>query len=246
VNAKKKVWLFCDEFTNYNDTKTGISAILLLNTLGYDVEIPVHTESGRAAISKGLLKKAKKIADKNIQLLKNLVSENQPLLGIEPSAILSFRDEYPDLCSEDLRQSAKELASNVLTIEEFICNEHEAGQIDGSLFSAERQEIFYHAHCHQKALSKTDYSLKMLQIPTNQHVTLINCGCCGMAGSFGYEKKNYHLSMQIAEIDLLPAIRMAPQNAIISASGTSCRHQILDGTGRKALHPLEVIFQLLH
>ncbi|MBW6497072.1 MAG: FAD-binding protein [Bacteroidales bacterium] len=245
LDGQKKVWLFCDEFTNYNDTQTGINAILLLHGLGYNVEIPEHAESGRAAISKGLLKKAASLAQKNVTLLHKLVSENEPLIGIEPSAILSFRDEYPDLCTEALTEAAVELSRNTLTIEEFICREHEAGRIDGSLFSAERHEIYFHGHCHQKALSKADYSLKMLHIPPNNHITSIECGCCGMAGSFGYEKKHFELSMQIAELKLFPAIRQAPEQAIISASGTSCRHQILDGTGRRALHPVDVLIQSL-
>jgi len=241
VNGSKKVWLFCDEFTNYNDTQTGINAILLLNRLGYFVETPAHAESGRAAISKGLLKKASNLADRNIQMLKDLVTESQPLVGIEPSAILGFRDEYPDLCTEEFRESALDLAANTFTIDEFICREHEAGRIDGISFSTERLEIYFHGHCHQKALSRPDYSLQMLSLAPKNHITLIDCGCCGMAGSFGYEKKHFDLSMQIAEISLLPAIRKAPADAIIAASGTSCRHQIFDGTGRKALHPVDVL-----
>lgn len=241
IKGDKKVWLFCDEFTNYNDTETGIHAIQVLHGLGYRIEIPEHQESGRAAISKGLLKKAARLANENIALLSGIVNETQPLIGIEPSAILSFRDEYPDLCLEENREAALSLAKNTFTIEEFICREHEAKRIDGRLFSAEKRDILFHGHCHQKALSKNDYALTMLRIPAGNNVTPIECGCCGMAGSFGYEKEHYELSMQIAEMNLLPAIRKAPSDTIISASGTSCRHQILDGTGRKALHPVDVL-----
>jgi FAD/FMN-containing dehydrogenase/Fe-S oxidoreductase len=241
LDGDKKVWLFCDEFTNYNDTQTGINSILLLHGLGYQVEIPEHFESGRAALSKGLLKKASKLAEKNISILHERVTEAQPLIGIEPSAILSFRDEYPDLCQEELREAALEISRHTFTIEEFICNENDAGRIDSSRFTAERQEIFFHGHCHQKALSKVDFSLNMMRIPPNNHITNLECGCCGMAGSFGYERKHYELSMQIAELNLLPAIRQAPATAIIAASGTSCRHQILDGTGRQALHPVDAM-----
>jgi FAD/FMN-containing dehydrogenase/Fe-S oxidoreductase len=241
LEGDKKVWLFCDEFTNYNDTQTGINSIFLLHGLGYQVEIPEHFESGRAALSKGLLKKASQLAEKNIRILHERVTELKPLIGIEPSAILSFRDEYPDLCQEELREAALELSRHTFTIEEFICNENDAGRIDASRFSAERQEIYFHGHCHQKAISKVDFSLSMMRIPPNNHVTNLECGCCGMAGSFGYEKKHYELSMQIAEMNLFPAIRQAPEAAIIAASGTSCRHQILDGTGRKALHPVDAM-----
>ncbi len=242
VNGHKKVWFFCDEFTNYHDVQTGISAICLLNGMGYLVEIPPHVESGRAAISKGLLNKAKNIAEQNIRTLIDYVIADQPLVGIEPSAILSLRDEYPDLCGEELRKKAVELAGNSFTIEEFICREHEAGRIDAGVFSAERREIYFHGHCHQKALSKPDYTLQMLRMAPNNHVSLIDCGCCGMAGSFGFEKEHYELSMQIADIQLFPAIRKAPAHAIIAAAGTSCRQQIFDGTGRKAVHPAEVLF----
>ena len=241
LRGDKKVWLFCDEFTNYNDTQTGINVIQLLHALGYQVYFRKHYESGRAAISKGLLEKAAHLANENIELLSGYVSKAQPLIGIEPSAILSFRDEYPDLCREDLREVAVALAENTFTIEEFICREYEDGRIEGSRFSAEKREILFHGHCHQKALSKNDYALDMLRIPAGNSVIPIECGCCGMAGSFGYEKEHYDLSMQIAEINLLPAIRKASAETIISASGTSCRHQILDGTGRKAIHPAEVL-----
>jgi FAD/FMN-containing dehydrogenase/Fe-S oxidoreductase len=241
LDGDKKVWLFCDEFTNYNDTQTGINSILLLHGLGYQVEIPEHFESGRAALSKGLLKKATLLAEKNIRILHGRVTEAQPLIGIEPSAILSFRDEYPDLCQEELHEAAFELSRHTFTIEEFICNENDAGRIDNSRFTAERQEIYFHGHCHQKALSKIDFSLNMMRIPPNNYVTNLECGCCGMAGSFGYERKHYELSMQIAEMNLFPAIRKTPATAIIAASGTSCRHQILDGTGRKALHPVDAM-----
>lgn len=242
LNGDKKVWLFCDEFTNYNDVETGIHAIELLHVLGYQVGIPGHRESGRAAISKGLLKKAALLASKNIELLSPLVTGAQPLVGIEPSAILGFRDEYPDLCPEELRAAAIDLAKNTFTIEEFICREYEAGRIEGSCFSAEKKDILFHGHCHQKALSKNDYALMMLRIPAGHKVTPIECGCCGMAGSFGYEKEHYALSMEIAEMNLFPAIRKAPAVTLISASGTSCRHQILDGTSRKALHPVDVLW----
>lgn len=245
VNGHKKVWFFCDEFTNFHDVHTGINTIFMLNSMGYLVEIPPHAESGRAAISKGMLGMAKKIASLNIQVLHELVSKDQPLVGIEPSAILSFRDEYPDLCSAELREQAVVLAANTYTIEEFICHEHDAGRIDPGIFFSERREIFFHGHCHQKALSKTDYTLKMLRLAPNNQVNLIECGCCGMAGSFGFEKDHYELSMQIAGIHLFPAINKVPANAIIAASGNSCRQQIFDGTGRKALHPVEVLFRSL-
>ena len=241
----RKVYLFCDEFTNYNDAEIGIKAVLLLERLGYDVSIPKHEESGRAWLSKGLLRDAKKIANKNISLLKDLVTPEIPLLGIEPSAILSFRDEYIDLADEEPFEAAKELSKNVFLIDEFIAAEIKADRLNKSLFTKEARLIKLHGHCQQKALSSLSHSVTMLSFPENYRVETIPSGCCGMAGSFGYEKEHYSLSMQIAELVLLPAIRKTSPETIIAAPGTSCRHQIKDGSGKKALHPVEVLYDAL-
>jgi Fe-S oxidoreductase len=244
-NSKRRVYLFCDEFTNYNDTETGIKAILLLEKLGYEVVVPKHEESGRAWLSKGLLRKAKKIANKNISLLKGLVNIENPLLGIEPSAILTFRDEYVDLADDDQFDAAKEMSKHVFLIDEFIAAEIKAGRLDKKLFTKESRLIKLHGHCQQKALSSQSHTVTMLSFPENYRVETIPSGCCGMAGSFGYEKEHYSLSMQIGELVLLPAVRQLPDHIIIAAPGTSCRHQIKDGTGRKALHPVEILFDAL-
>ncbi len=244
--ADKRVLLFCDEFTNYNDTETGIRTMELLSKLGYHTEIPKHRESCRTYLSKGLLKKAAFIASENIRLLAPLVSEKRPLIGIEPSAILSFRDEYPDLVSSELRQEAINLAKNCYTVDEFIAKEYANGHIDGSVFDTRHRRIYLHGHCHQKALSSTDHTKIMLAIPENNIIQEIECGCCGMAGAFGFEKDHYKISMKIGELSLFPAIRKTNKDAIIVAAGTSCRQQILDGTGRKALHPAELLYQCLN
>jgi Fe-S oxidoreductase len=240
--GKKKVFLFCDEFTNFNDTEVGITSILLLEKLGYEVIIPEHEESGRAWLSKGLVRSAKKIANKNILLLSKLVSTENPLIGIEPSAILTFRDEYVDLADEANFDAAKELAKNVFLIDEFLATEIEKGNINKDLFTKEKRLIKLHGHCHQKALSSVASSVKMMSIPENYSVETIASGCCGMAGSFGYEKEHYDLSMKIGELVLLPSVRSQADDVIIAAPGTSCRHQIKDGTGKKALHPIEVLY----
>ena len=244
-NSKRTVYLFCDEFTNYNDAETGIKAILLLEKLGYQVIIPQHEESGRTWLSKGLLRAAKKIANKNISLLKGLVSAEHPLLGIEPSAILTFRDEYVDLADDDHFAAARELSKHVFLIDEFIATEIKAGRLDKNLFTKEPRLIKIHGHCQQKALSSVSYSATMLSFPENYRVEIIPSGCCGMAGSFGYEKEHYALSMQIGELVLLPAVRQQPEGVIIAAPGTSCRHQIRDGSGKTALHPVEILFDAL-
>jgi FAD/FMN-containing dehydrogenase/Fe-S oxidoreductase len=244
VNGKK-VYLFCDEFTNYNDTEIGIKSILLLEQLGYEVIIPRHEESGRAWLSKGLIREAKKIAGKNIALLNPLISSATPLIGIEPSAILTFRDEYIDLADDDQLTTARQLSSNVFLIDEFIAGEIEKGNINASQFTKEKKLIKLHGHCQQKALSSVAPSVKLLSLPENYTVETIPSGCCGMAGSFGYEKEHYELSMKIGELVLFPAIRKQTEDIIIAAPGTSCRHQIKDGTGRKALHPIEILFEAM-
>jgi len=241
----RKVYLFCDEFTNYNDAHIGIKSILLLERLGYEVVIPKHEESGRAWLSKGLLRNAQKIANKNIVLLSPLVSTSTPLIGIEPSAILTFRDEYPDLASDQQWEAAKTLAKNVLMVDEFIASEITKGNITKELFTKEKRLVKLHGHCQQKAISSVAPSVQLLSLPENYTVEVIPSGCCGMAGSFGYEKEHYDLSMQIGELVLLPTVRKQSAETIIAAPGTSCRHQVKDGTGRKAMHPVEILYEAL-
>jgi len=239
------VLLFADEFTDTNDVEIGINAVKLLNGLGYKVEIPDHVESGRAYLSKGLIRKSKKLARENVSKLNALVSEKTPLIGIEPSAILSFRDEYPDLVGDDLKDQALKMAPYCLMFDEFIMREVQNGKINQSQFSDAKQHIRLHGHCHQKALASTGPTKEMLSLPTNYTVDEIKSGCCGMAGSFGYEAEHYEVSMKVGELVLLPEVRNTPEHTIISAPGTSCRHQIKDGTGRIALHPIEVLFDAL-
>ncbi len=239
------VYFFCDEFTNYNDTEIGIKAILLLEKLGYEVIIPKHEESGRTWLSKGLVRDAKKIINKNIVLLKDVVTEDKPLIGIEPSAILTFRDEYVDLADDDLFDAAKQLSKNVFTIDEFIAREIDKGNITAQQFSTEKRNIKLHGHCQQKALSSVAPTVKILSLPENYSVQTIPSGCCGMAGSFGYEKEHYDLSMKIGELVLFPTVRNQLSETIIAAPGTSCRHQIKDGTGRIAKHPVEILYEAL-
>ncbi len=243
--TSQKVMLFCDEFTNFNDTKIGIMVIKLLNRLGYQVVMPEHLESGRTYISKGMLNKARNIAIANVQGLKDQVGAELPLIGIEPSAILSFRDEYPDMMPESLKKAADHLVQYTFTFEEFLASELDKGRINAALFTDKPATIRLHGHCHQKAISSLVPSKKILSIPSNYQVQLIPSGCCGMAGSFGYEKEHYDLSMKVGELVLFPTIREADDQVIIAAAGTSCRHQIKDGTGREALHPAEILWQAL-
>ncbi|WP_075591579.1 FAD-binding and (Fe-S)-binding domain-containing protein [Labilibacter marinus] len=242
---QKTVYLFADEFTNYLDSDTGIKAILLLEQLGYRVVIPEHLSSGRTYISKGLIKKAKKIANRNIELLAPMVSSLSPIVGIEPSAILTFRDEYINLAKDELLSEAQKIRKCTYTIEEFLANEMNKGRIKKEQFTKEERNIKFHGHCYQKALSNTKYIRQALSFPENYHAEEIDSGCCGMAGSFGYESDTYAISMKIAEMKLLPAVRETEESTYIAASGTSCRHQIKDGTGRTAKHPVDILFEAL-
>lgn len=235
--------LFIDEYTNYYDANVGIDCIELLSALGYRVIISNHEESGRSFISKGLLDQAKKIANFNVAHFKNLIANNVPLVGIEPSAILSFRDEYNRLADD--KEGANHISKNTFTIEEFFQREIEKGSITADQFLEEEKTLKIHGHCQQKSLTNMSASFAMLNLPKNFSITIINSGCCGMAGSFGYEKEHYNISMQVGEDTLFPKIRNTDESVEIVAAGTSCRHQIFDGTKRTSQHPISVLRSVL-
>ncbi|MCL4117450.1 UNVERIFIED_CONTAM: hypothetical protein GTU68_034408 [Idotea baltica] len=245
VNIIKTVYLFCDEFTNWNDTHIGILAIKLLHSLGYEVLITDHKESGRAALSKGLLPYAKKMANKNVELLSKVINQEHVLIGIEPSAILTFRDEYPRLVDNHIIDQAKSLKSNSYLIDEFLSEEIQNGNITSDSFSNKEEHIILHGHCHQKSLSNIEHSVWALSLPPNYNVELLATGCCGMAGSFGYEEEHYKISQDIGELQLFPAVRAKSAKSIVAATGTSCRQQIKDGTGTESKHPVEILWDAL-
>lgn len=245
IDAQKAVYLFVDEFTNYNDAEVGRKAVLLLEALGYEVRTLAHPISGRSFLSKGMLDEARKLAQANVELWSALVTADIPLVGIEPSAILTFRDEYPDLVSDAWLAKAQDLSKNVLLLEEFIAREADAKRIDKTLFKADKRLLKLHGHCQQKSMSSLVAAKKALSLPANFEIQLIPSGCCGMAGSFGYEKEHYDLSMQIGELVLFPTVRAQGPEVEIVASGTSCRHQIHDGTQRHAKHTAEILFEAL-
>ena len=239
----KNVYLFCDEFTNFYDVEIGKDAFYLFEKLGYNLQIINHEESGRSFISKGFLKEAKAVCNLNVEIFKDIITAQSPLIGVEPSAILTFKDEYIRLA--DNKKSAEKISENVFTFEEFLAKELENKNIDVALFTSEKKDIKIHGHCHQKALSGTHSSFQVLNIPKNYSVTLISSGCCGMAGSFGYEKEHYAVSMQVGEDTLFPKVRNYSADTEIAAAGTSCRHQIFDGTKRIAKHPITILKEAL-
>lgn len=243
TNFIKKVYLFVDEFSNYLEASIAEDAYDLLTALRYDVTVIDSLDSGRALLSKGFLEEAKQHATKNIAYLKDKLTSETPLLGIEPSAILSFKDEYLRMVDDTV--SAEKVAKNSYLIEAFLASEIQLGNISAASFTSEAKQLKIHTHCHQKALSNQKITFDVLNLPTNYKPTIIASGCCGMAGSFGYEKEHYATSMAIGNLKLFPAIHKASEDVIIAANGTSCRHQIKDGTGRVALHPITILKQAL-
>lgn len=257
---KGKVYLFADEFTNFQEAELGLTFARLLTALGYQVVIPRTVESGRAAISKGCLPLASRFATKNIRRLSHIVSDQTPLVGIEPSCILSFRDEYPNLVPATMKQQAQQLGNNCLLYDEFIMREVARGNITSDQFRSDALEVWLHGHCHQKSLVGIEKTAAMLRLLKGCQLHVIPSSCCGMAGSFGYEKEHYQTSIAIGEMILFPTIRKALKKecpnqtrhltnsvgpTIIAAPGTSCREQILDGTGIHAVHPIEILYRWL-
>ena len=253
-NPKFKVFLFADEFTNQHEAELGQTFARLLMRLGYQVEIPNLLESGRASISKGCLKHAQHIAQENVKRL-SAISDSQTsipyLIGLEPSAILTFRDEYPDLVPAEQRHKAILLGKKCLLYDEFLKQEIDNGNISAEDFKSDEMEIWLHGHCHQKALVGIEKTAEALKLLRGAKVHVIHSGCCGMAGSFGYEKEHYKTSLAIGEMVLFPKIREIHNSKIkiqkstptfVAAPGTSCRQQILDGTGVRAVHPIEILY----
>ncbi len=238
--TNKKVLFVCDEITNYFDATIGIAAIEVLESLGYPVVLSPLVDSGRSAMSTGRLKQAKARAQQNIAIVTARLEPGMSVVGTEPSSILAFRDEYVDLVEDDQLEDAEKLKGVVATFEEFLVRQIDNGHVSGELFRQSQHPLRFHAHCHEKALGSTQPIQRVLELCSNE-VEEIDSGCCGMAGFFGYEKGKYDLSMQIGELRLFPAIRNSTFDTIIAATGHSCRHQILDGVFRSALHPAQLL-----
>ena len=243
--VKDKVYLFCDEFSNYNDVHIGQQCVLLMERLGYAVCMVEHPDSARTYLSKGLIREAKKIANQQVQIFSSIINASTPLVGIEPSSIMGFRDEYQDLVDPGLLEKSKELSQHVFLFEEWFMREADKGKISTSSFTAASKKIKIHGHCHQKSQASMVPVKRALSFPEHFEARLIPSGCCGMAGSFGYEHQHYDISMQVGELVLFKTVRLLDEETTIVASGTSCRHQIKDGTGRRALHSIELLYHAL-
>ena len=224
-HRSKQVVLFIDTFTEFNAPEIGKAAVKLLNSMGYEVICPKWHCCGRPFLSKGMLKQARAQAEKVVEMLSPY--KDIPIIGLEPSCILTVKDDFRDLVGQNL---------SVTTLDEFLY-EH----LDELTFTHRKKTVKVHGHCHQKALVGTTPTLNVLKAVPGFHVSEIPSGCCGMAGSFGYEKEHYDISMKIGELHLFPEIRNSPSNTLIVASGFSCRNQIAHGTQRKALHLAEIL-----
>ncbi len=240
-----QVILIADEFTNYNDVEIGQKAIKLLNTLGYGVIIPKQIVTGRSYLSKGMVKTAKALMENNLAILNNF-SVDLPIIGLEPSALVTFLDEGPKIVSKEFNAFALSIKSRVQLIDDFLADEYKKGRIHSSSFNTSKKKVVLHGHCHQKAILGLSKTRIALEIPVNYTTELIPSGCCGMAGSFGYEKSNYSLSQDIAELVLYPRLRKIKEvSEIIAMNGTSCRHQIKDGLGLQGKHTVEILYDAL-
>lgn len=241
IASNRKVVLFNDTFTEFNHPEVGYSAFKVLSRLGFEVIVPEWKCCGRPMISKGLLPEARRQAEALITLLSPFAEQGIPIIGLEPSCILTIKDDYRDLTSN---QQALTVIAKSTTFDEFIAQLIENGEFNIPLIET-AQTVQLHGHCYQKALVGTESTLRVLNEVPGLSTVEIPSGCCGMAGSFGYEKEHYNFSMQIGELKLFPAIRKSEPGTLLVANGTSCRQQIHDGTGQRALHLAELLARRL-
>ena len=237
ASPRGQVVLFPDTFTNFNHPELGRAAVAVLEHLGYEVVVPRFRCCGRPMLSKGMIDRARRNALFNLDSVYPYVERGVKLVGLEPSCILSFSDDYVDLLDGDPR--VKEVGESTMLIEEFVLHAIDQGAV--LELDAPPSKVLYHGHCHRKALVGTGTALEVLRSIPGWEVEETKAGCCGMAGSFGFEKEHYDLSISVGEQVLFPAVRAAPEDTILVADGVSCRQQIEHGTGRRARHPVEVL-----
>lgn len=234
---REQLVLFNDTFNTYNTPETAIAATELFEAAGFEVVLPGHRCCGRPAISKGLVEKARSAAEDTIARLAPFAERGVPIVGLEPSCTLTLRDEYFALLPNDPR--VKMVADDTYTFEEFILILADQGRLDG-LFERSPERALIHGHCHQKSLVGTEASRRALAL-AGLEVEVVDSGCCGMAGAFGYEAEHYEISRAMSERRLVPAVQKEPEGSKIVAAGTSCKQQIGHFAGRTALHPAEVL-----
>jgi Fe-S oxidoreductase len=235
--AVKQVVLFNDTFMNYNYPQVGKAAVAILEQAGYSVVPANPVCCGRPMISKGLLAQAASNARRNVDLLYSYAAQGISIVGCEPSCLLTLKDEYPQLVDDE---KARVVAENSYMIDEFLMTLHGEGKLDLRFSNLEKQ-VMFHGHCHQKALLGTRHSMDLLRLPPGYRVEEINAGCCGMAGSFGYEVEHYGVSMDIGRMEVFPAVEAKDNSWEVAVMGVSCRQQIEHGTGRRSRHLVEVL-----
>ncbi|NIO09802.1 MAG: anaerobic glycerol-3-phosphate dehydrogenase subunit C, partial [Deltaproteobacteria bacterium] len=240
ARSNGEVVLFHDTFNNFNSPQVAMAAVGILERAGYRVVLPEKQCCGRPSISKGMLDDAKRLAAINVRRLASYAEKQVPIVGLEPSCLLTLRDEYPDLLRND---ASRHVANQSLLLEEFLIREKDAGRLSME-FQLKPGKALLHGHCHQKALAGTETTVAMLRW-AGYNVHEVDSGCCGMAGSFGFEKEHYDLSLAIGNRRLGPAVRSAGNDVEIVASGISCRQQIHQLTGRSAKHPVELFWESL-
>jgi Fe-S oxidoreductase len=229
------VVLLDDCFTTFQEPQIGQAAVRVLEQAGYTVEL-AGICCGRAMLSKGFLTEARQLAQAGLRRLEAYADAGIPILGLEPSCILTLADEWPELVPD---RAARRVAAVVDLVDSWLARQVSENRISLPIphFTG---TILIHPHCHQKALIGSQGTADLLRLLSGAKLTVLDAGCCGMAGAFGYEKAHYDLSVQIANLSLIPAVQADP-TATVVATGTSCRHQIHDLTGRRAFHPLELL-----
>ena len=246
--AKGEVVLLVDSFNRYFEPQNARAAIAVLEAGGYQVRLVQPLDGkhplteGRTYLAAGMADEARAEALRMIEALKPYVERGVPVLGLEPSCLLTLRDEFKSLLPGG---EATALSENALLLEEFLAQQHQAGKLELPLKALPQRRALVHGHCHQKAFATMGALQQTLQLIPELEVEVIDSGCCGMAGAFGYDARHFEVSMRMGEISLFPAVRAAAEDTLIVANGTSCRHQIGDGAGRKAMHIARVLHDAL-
>ncbi|MBY0458482.1 MAG: hypothetical protein K2V38_14175, partial [Gemmataceae bacterium] len=235
LRVPRSVVLLDDCFTTYQEPHIGRAAVTVLERAGFRVQL-AGVCCGRAMMSKGFLVAARKLAREGIAELDRFASQGIPILGLEPSCVAALTDEWPELVPEP---AAKRVASAAELAEGWLARQVRDHGLSLDIPPRAGQALL-HPHCHQRALGGLKGTVEALKLVSGLEVSTLDAGCCGMAGAFGYEKEHYDVSVKIANLELVPALAGSP-DALVVATGTSCRHQIRDLTGRTALHPLEVL-----
>jgi len=240
--------LLVDTFNNYFEPENAHAALAVLKAAGYRVHLPRAADGprplccGRTFLASGLVDEAKHEARRTLEALKPYVERGVPVIGLEPSCLLGLRDEFLSMLPG---AETAQLALNAMLFEEFLMREHDAGRLDLKLKALPQKKGLLHGHCHQKAFAAMPAVQRALKLIPGFEVEVVESSCCGMAGSFGFDAEHYEVSMQMAELSLLPAVRRADDDTLIVADGTSCRHQIHDGAERDAMHVARVLEQAL-